>query len=132
MTNSILAKFMHIFRQIRWAISSNLIQLKNGVEFRIWATRRGQATHMGGYYFVWQIYIPSMECLTQEGTEVWPFEFKNLKNIFMKYRATIGVVGVVCIWVCPGMGGVCSTWDSRWRSYLNDIRFYISHRQYIK
>jgi hypothetical protein len=42
----------------------------------------------------------------------------------MKYRAAIGVVGVVCIWVYPGMGGVyeyqvCSTRDSRWRSNLN-------------
>jgi hypothetical protein len=42
-----------------------------------------------------------MEFLTQDGAEF--FEFKNLKNIIMKYRANIEVVSVVCTQVCPGI-----------------------------
>jgi hypothetical protein len=61
---------------------------------------------MGGYYYESRLCMPSMECLTLEGAKLWSFELKNLKSIIMKYRATIEVVSVVCILVCPGIGGV--------------------------
>jgi hypothetical protein len=42
----------------------------------------------------------------RQGSELWIFKVENLKNIIMKYLATIGVVGVMCLWVCPGIDGV--------------------------
>jgi hypothetical protein len=32
---------------------------------------------MGGHYLVWEIYLPSILCLTPEGAELWPFEFNQ-------------------------------------------------------
>jgi hypothetical protein len=54
--------------------------------------------------------------------KLWPFEFKNLKNVIMKYQASVAEVGVLCKWVCPDVGGVCvyqvwSLWDSRGWNY---------------
>jgi hypothetical protein len=92
------------------------------LRFRIWPIAGGQAPHMGRYYCESRLCIPSMVCLTQEGVELWSFEFKNLKNIIMKYRATIGVVNVVYVRMCPVIGGVFMyqvwrIWDLRGRSY---------------
>jgi hypothetical protein len=53
---------------------------------------------MGGYYYESRLYIPSVECLTPERESgvitIRIQKFKNLKNVIMKYQASIAVVGV--------------------------------------
>ncbi len=56
---------------------------------------RQEAGHpYGRYYYESRLYVSSVKCLTPEGAELRPFEFKNLKSI-IKYRASIAIVGVV-------------------------------------
>jgi hypothetical protein len=46
------------------------------------------------------------EVSDKRGGRVMIIRVQKFENIIMKYLETIGVVGMVCVWVCPGICGV--------------------------